>query len=199
MAAGFSLEYLLFGVILLVFYSVRDSELLRIGSGGNARPRILTYGLSTGAAVMALTIAADATDIDSFIHQARDPAIVKVLLCIQLGIWFYYVWLRRAGTPRLLWTVAVLPSPILVLCLSGLTVGLRGSGWWIPVVTFAVVVAWVYLIESLIAWSSRATGEDPAWGLNFATFSHLFIVFLLPVENVAAELRTLLQSVMAHD
>jgi hypothetical protein len=199
MSEGPGLEYLLLAALLLVFYAVRDAELLRIGSGENIRPRLVQYGLSNGAAVIAFTTVVDSADVRSFLHQVREPALLKVLLCVQLGIWFYYAWLRRMGIAQRLWTVAILPSPILILCLSGMTVCFPGFPGRTPLTAFAVVTCWVCLIGSLIEWSLRAIGEDPAWGLNFATFSHLFIVFLLPFENVATSLQALFQAVMAHD
>lgn len=195
------MEYALFAVVLLVFYAVRDSELLRLfGDRQQVGGRVALYALSIGFSVMTVATLASPSDFPSYLQQIRDPGVVKPLLGLQLGIWFYWAWLRRTGDTGRLWTVAVIPSPVLVLCLTGLTVYLHPAqaDWPGRAMVLLVVALWTAAIAMWAKWNMQAAGEDPAWGLGFAGLSNLFIVLLLPIENLVAEVRNLMISIFAQ-
>ncbi len=195
------MEYVLFAVVLLAFYAVRDSELLRLfGDRQQVSRRVVLYALSIGFAVITAATLAIPLDFLSYLQQIREPSVVKPLLGLQLGIWFYWAWLRRTGGTGRLWTVAVVPSPVLVLCLTGLTVYLHPAqaDWPGRVLVLLVAALWISAIALWARWSMQVAGEDPAWGLGVAGVSNVFIVLLLPTENLLAEVRNLMTLIFAQ-
>ena len=186
------MEYALFALALLIFYVERDSELLRIAGPSGTRRRVVLYGASMGLAVVAVSLLATTLGPLTGLRRIRHPHLIQPLLIMQLAIWFYFTWLRRHGDVKRLWTVAVLPSPVLALCLVGIVFALHSRFPGVPLVVPAllVAIAWIAWVVLWLQWSTRMSDDDPGWGVSFAAFSNALTLLLLPLDDFAAWVRT---------
>ena len=100
-------------------------------------------------------------------------------------IWFSCVVLKRR--PDCGWLAALLPAPVLLLCLTGAALIIRSSTPVLETSPLAVFVAisWSAAISAVVFWVRREPGfTDHTYAVDFAGMTNVTALLLIPLTGL---------------
>ena len=173
--------------MLFVFF-MRDVQLLAAAPGTHQWARLGMYAAINGIGLVVLTsiFAAGALDPIRMVHTS--PFWIVSVLWHGL-IWLFCAILNRRGNHRLGWVAAMFPAPVLLLCLSSVTLLIRHALQAIEVPSLAVIVAscWWTATLLVVLWLRRKPGLScgATFALDFAGMTNATALLLVPLNFLA--------------
>ena len=162
-------------------------SVVRIGAPKSPSPTLGFYAAINTICVATLTsIFAPSGALGLFSTAHKSPVWIAGLVWHGI-IWFSCVVLKRR--PDCGWlAAALLPAPVLLLCLTGAALIVRSS---LPVLETSplavfVAISWSAVISAVVFWVRREPGfTDHTYAVDFAGMTNVTALLLIPLTGLA--------------
>jgi hypothetical protein len=171
-------------IAVLGVFAIRDSQLLAMGPADSAARRFVLYTSCLLVYVLTLEVVAfDGLGIRGVIAMLRIPAVWLTCIGIHLASWITCVRVKTRHSGGRAWTLALVPSPLLILAVLLLSTILTplASTRHIQVAIFALF--WSVGVAILAHWNAPAA---PNWPLEFGGWANVLAIVLIPLDRIPA-------------
>src|SRR5579883_458196 len=154
---------IVFAAMLFVFF-VRDVQLFAVMPRPHLPLAFTTYGVLNGICLAVFTSIVAPEQASGVLRQVHASLVWIPGVAWHGLIWLYCVALSRRGRADWGWLAAVLPSPVLLVSMSAVTVLIRqslGSSQITPV-AFAIAVCWWTAVVATVLAFLRAPASTSA-------------------------------------
>jgi hypothetical protein len=172
-------------IAVLGVFAMRDAQLLAIGPAKHAARRLALYASCLFACFLTLELTAPAwLDPHGVMAILRLPPVWLACIGIHLGSWIACAWAKRSPSVRQAWTLALIPSPLVIVgvLLLSTTLTPLASQRHIQIPIFALF--WSAGVAIMANWIGPAIRhvQDQNWRLDFGGWANVLAIVLIPLD-----------------